>query len=93
MTATLLRWSVQDYHRMIEADLFVNRQVELLNGLVVEMAPEGPEHADLSTDADELFVAQSQGRYRVRVEQHLKTGQIQPLAFPDIEISVRTLLP
>ena len=181
MTATLLRWSIQDYHCMIDAGLFVNRQVELLNGLVLEMAPEGPEHADLSTDADELFVAQSQGRYRVRVakpitiaatgsepepdialvqsqayrqghptpaevylviefaksslkkdtdekrrtyaaagitdywvvnlrkgellvyrqplagdyqsQQRLQTGQISPLAFPDIEISVRTLLP
>lgn len=57
MTTTLLRWTLDDYHRMIEAGLLINRRVELLNGLVVQMAPEGPEHADLSTDADELFVA------------------------------------
>lgn len=40
---------------MIDAGLLVNRRVELLNGWVLEMAPEGPEHADLATDADEFF--------------------------------------
>lgn len=50
MTATLVRWTVEDYHTMIAAGLFLNRQVELLNGQVVEMSPEGPLHADLNID-------------------------------------------
>ncbi|BAY84750.1 hypothetical protein NIES267_42460 [Calothrix parasitica NIES-267] len=36
---------------MIEVGLLYGRQVELLNGEVVEMPPEGPLHAQLSTDA------------------------------------------
>jgi len=43
-----------------------HRRVELLNRLVVELAPEGPEHADLSTDASEFFVTRARGRYQVR---------------------------
>jgi len=66
VAATLLRWTIADYHRMIEAGLLEHRRVELLNRLVVELAPEGPEHADLSTDASEFFVTRSRGRYQVR---------------------------
>lgn len=71
---------------MIDAGLFVNRPVELLNGLVLEMAPEGPEHADLSTDADELFVAQSQGRYRVRVAKPITIPETGSEPEPDIAL-------
>ncbi|MBH8555799.1 Uma2 family endonuclease [Nostocaceae cyanobacterium CENA357] len=50
MTVTTAKWSLEDYHRMIEVGLLVDRHVELLNGEVINMAPEGPEHAQLSTD-------------------------------------------
>ena len=32
MTATIARWTIDDYHAMIEAGLLVERRVELLNG-------------------------------------------------------------
>ncbi len=35
-SATLVRWTIRDYHTLIDAGLFLDRQVELLNGLVVE---------------------------------------------------------
>lgn len=41
---TLAQWTVADYHRMIAAGVLADRRVELLNGQIVEMAPEGPEH-------------------------------------------------
>jgi Uma2 family endonuclease len=65
-SATLIRWTIGDYHTMIDSGLFLNRPVELLNGLIVEMPPEGPDHADLSTNALEFFMAAANGRYRVR---------------------------
>ncbi|MEO0406786.1 MAG: Uma2 family endonuclease [Cyanobacteria bacterium P01_A01_bin.135] len=86
MTTTLLRWTIEDYHRMITAGLFVDRRVELLNGLVLEMAPEGPEHADLSTDADEFFAAQAQGRYRVRVAKPITIAETGSEPEPDIAL-------
>ena len=89
MNVTLARWTVDDYHRMIDAGLFVHRRVELLNGWVLQMAPEGPEHADLSTDADEFFVAQAQGRYRVRVAKPITIPESDSEPEPDIALVKR----
>lgn len=41
---TLAKWSVEDYHRMIEAGILRDRRVELLAGEIVEMSPETPIH-------------------------------------------------
>lgn len=51
MTVTTAKWTLDDYHCMIEVGLLEGRHVELLNREIVEMPPEGPEHAQLSTDA------------------------------------------
>jgi Uma2 family endonuclease len=48
MTTTLLRWKIKDYHTIINTGLLVERRVELLNGLIVQMSPESPLHADLN---------------------------------------------
>lgn len=37
---TLIKWSVEDYHQMIEAGILCDRRVELLAGEIVEMSPE-----------------------------------------------------
>lgn len=41
---TLVKWTVNDYHMMIEAGIFKDRHVELLAGEIHEMAPERPPH-------------------------------------------------
>lgn len=41
---TLAKWSVNDYHRMIEAGILRGRRMELLAGEIVEMSPETPIH-------------------------------------------------
>lgn len=41
---TLATWSVEEYHRMIEAGILHGRSVELLAGEIVEMSPETPIH-------------------------------------------------
>lgn len=47
MTLTIVKWMVDDYHRMIAADILVHHRAELSQGEIVERAPEGPEHAYL----------------------------------------------
>jgi Uma2 family endonuclease len=44
-TKNPILWTVEDYHRMIEAGILADRQVELLNGEIIQMAPEGTPHA------------------------------------------------
>jgi Uma2 family endonuclease len=41
---TLAKWSVDDYHHMVETGILRDRQVELLAGEIVEMSPETPIH-------------------------------------------------
>lgn len=44
MVAPLTRWTVADYHHMIASGLLAGRNVELINGKIVDMAPELPIH-------------------------------------------------
>lgn len=45
MNVTTAKWTIDDYHRMIQVGLLDDRRVELLNGEIVEMSPEGESHA------------------------------------------------
>lgn len=51
VTLTTVKWSVDEYHRLIDAGFLDNKHVELLDGEIVEMSPEGIPHADLSDEA------------------------------------------
>lgn len=46
MSVALAKWSLDDYHRMIDSGLLDRRRVELLDGEILERAPEGPLHCD-----------------------------------------------
>ncbi|NET15565.1 MAG: hypothetical protein F6K08_23385 [Okeania sp. SIO1H6] len=65
MTITVARWKIDDYHAMTEAGLLIDRQVELLNGLIIEISPEGPLHSSLNRDTGELFRSKLGSRARV----------------------------
>ncbi len=40
--ATLVKWSVDDYHSMIDSGILNNRSVELIAGEILEASPESP---------------------------------------------------
>ncbi|MEO1620505.1 MAG: Uma2 family endonuclease [Cyanobacteria bacterium J06632_3] len=42
MSRTLTRWTVEDYHQIIANGVLAGRQVELINGQILDMAPEPP---------------------------------------------------
>jgi Uma2 family endonuclease len=48
MTIATYKWTIERYHQAIQAGIFDNQPVELLNGELVEVAPEGIPHAGLS---------------------------------------------
>jgi len=41
---TLAKWTVADYHRMVNTGILTGRRVELLAGEIFEMSPETPIH-------------------------------------------------
>ena len=42
--SALVKWSVNDYHLMIESGILNNRSVELIEGEIIEVSPESPQH-------------------------------------------------
>jgi Uma2 family endonuclease len=45
MTLIAAKWSLDDYHQMIESGLLDNRSLELINGEIIQMSPEGVYHS------------------------------------------------
>jgi Uma2 family endonuclease len=48
MTITSDQWTIDRYHQAVELGVFDHQAVELLNGELIEMSPEGIPHAGLS---------------------------------------------
>jgi Uma2 family endonuclease len=60
------RITLEQYHRMVDAGIWDNCHVELLNGVVVEMSPEGMPHASRSTTTGEYLIRTLEDRAQVR---------------------------
>ncbi|MDB9529309.1 Uma2 family endonuclease [Oscillatoria sp. CS-180] len=90
MTSTLLtpvKWSVDDYHKMIAAGLLRDRRVELLNGDIVEMAPVEPAHEGMGDAATEHLREQLGYQVLVRAGKAVTLPTSEPL--PDIAVVER----
>jgi Uma2 family endonuclease len=72
---TIARFTLDQYHRMIETGILVNCRVELLNGLITEMTPEGPLHSEAITDIQELLT--------LRISQQAKIRTDRPITLPN----------
>ncbi len=55
MVVSIVKWTIDDYHRMIAAGILNDRRVELLKGEIVEMSPSGEPHAYFSSEAGEYL--------------------------------------
>lgn len=74
MTIIIAKWSIDEYHRMIEAGILSDRKVELLQGEIIEMSPEGEPHAYCSDEAAEYLGKLLNERAKVR--------QAKPITLP-----------
>ncbi len=75
MTFTVAKWTIDEYHQMIEAGLLENRRVELLRGEIVEMSPEKEPHAYFSSESGEYLMRLLGERAMVR--------QAKPITLPN----------
>ena len=81
---TLIKWTVDDYHRMIDAGILANRKVELLAGEVHQMAPEGPLHTYYGGSFADRFREKLAGSALVREARPITLADSEPE--PDIAI-------
>ena len=81
MTVTLYKWTLDRYHQAIDAGVFEQQSVELLQGNIVVMAPEREPHACYSSDGAEYL--------RQRLGNRASIRETKPITFV---INVRRLI-
>ncbi|MFN6572592.1 hypothetical protein A6770_03635 [Nostoc minutum NIES-26] len=81
---TLAKWTIEDYHRMIEAGILCDRQVELLNGEIVELTPEGPSHTFYGEELADYLRSCLTGQALIREARPITLADSEPE--PDIAI-------
>ncbi|MEH2405375.1 Uma2 family endonuclease [Nostoc sp.] len=75
MTVIVAKWTIDEYHRMIDAGILSDRKVELLKGEIVEMSPEGEPHAYCSDESGEYLAKLLAERAKIR--------QAKPITLPN----------
>jgi Uma2 family endonuclease len=83
------RISLEQYHRMVDAGVWDDCPVELLNGVVVEMSPEGVPHAYRSTTTGEYLRELLGHQVQVREGHPITIPASQSEPEPDIAIVQR----
>lgn len=81
---TIAKWSVEDYHLMIESGVLNDRSVELLAGEIIEMSPEGPLHSATNDNVAEYLRELFRGIARIREAHPITLGNSEPE--PDIAV-------
>jgi Uma2 family endonuclease len=82
--ATPAKWSVIDYHRMIEAGILGDRRVELIDGEIWEMSPEGPLHRFVNDSAAQYLRELLKGLAKVFEAHPITLSNSEPE--PDVAI-------
>lgn len=69
------RWTIDRYHHAVDAGVFADEAVELLNGDLVLMSPEGVPHSSSSDEAAEYL--------RDRLRNRAKVREAKPITLPN----------
>ncbi|MEL6353084.1 MAG: Uma2 family endonuclease [Cyanobacteria bacterium J06627_28] len=77
---TLMRWTLDDYHQLVKSGILRDRRIELLQGELIEMAPESPIHTSKTASGAEYLRQKLSGLALIR-EAHpitLETSEPEP---------------
>ena len=69
------RWTVDHYHRAVDANIFEGQSVELLEGVLFAISPEGIPHAGLSSDGADYL--------REKLGKRAKIREGKPITLPN----------
>lgn len=75
MTVTTYKWSLERYHRAIEAGIFDGQPIELLRGDLIVMPPERELHAYYNTETADYL--------RVLLGERVKIRDAKPITLPN----------
>jgi len=89
-SAPVHRLSVEDVYAMVRAEILdENARVELVEGVLVDLNPIGPEHRSTVRDLTEHFVLALAGRFDVAIQDMLLTTD-HGYRLPDLVVTERT---
>jgi Uma2 family endonuclease len=75
MTLITAKWSLDDYHQMIRSGLLDDRSLELINGEIIQMSPEGVSHS---------FYCRSTAKYlRSILGDRAEISEAHPITLPN----------
>ena len=86
MTITTAKWSIGDYHHMVETGLLEGRPVELLNGEIIEMPPEREPHSASSSNSGDYLRDLLGDRAKVREGHPITIASSNSEPEPDLAI-------
>lgn len=81
---SVFKWSIADWHELIESGVLAERRVELLEGEIIEMSPEGPMHSSTNYSVAEYFRDLLRDRAIIREAHPITLDNSEPE--PDIAI-------
>lgn len=88
MASTLIKCTLLQYQAMVEAGALDHQLIELIHGEVVEMPPEGLDHAQGSTDTADILRAKFGNRAIVRDAKPITLPNQTSEPQPDLAIVV-----
>lgn len=89
-SAPVHRLSVEDVYAMVRAEILdENARVELVEGVLVDLNPFGPEHRHVVRALTEHFVIATVGRFHVAIQDMLLTTD-HGYRLPDLVVTERT---
>jgi Uma2 family endonuclease len=86
MTVTLAKWTIEQYHQMIESGVLDDQRVELLNGEIVEMPSEGVAHAHFNTKAANILRTAVGDRAEIRDAKPITLIEQASEPAPDVAV-------
>jgi Uma2 family endonuclease len=75
MSITIAKWTIKQYHELVTTGILDDRRVELLEGDIVEMAPEGMPHA--------VYCGRTVEYLRELLRDRAKVRETHPITLPN----------
>ncbi|MGK7957566.1 MAG: Uma2 family endonuclease [Crocosphaera sp.] len=84
MASTTYKWSIDEWHELVESGVLEGKPVELLEGDIVEMSPEGIEHSYTNQSVSDYLSDLLKGQAHIRYAHPITLDNSEPE--PDIAI-------
>jgi Uma2 family endonuclease len=75
MTLTTAKWTIEEYHRLVETGILDDKRVELLEGIIVDIPPEGMPHA--------VYCSESIKYLRTLLGDRAEVREAHPITLPN----------